>query len=66
MEAIEYILKEPQTAGIVIALLWIGYMARQVKRLQDRLDLVQDRQQESRAALRSMGVLAKTDLNPEP
>lgn len=62
MEVVEIVLNNPQTAGIVIALLWIGYMTRQVNRLQDRLDLVQDRQHENRDALRQMGLLTKTDI----
>lgn len=62
MELVEIVLKNPQTAGIVISLAWIAYMTRQVARLQDRLDLVQDRQIENRDALRAVGLLQKTDL----
>jgi hypothetical protein len=62
MEVIKIILENPQSAGIVIALVWIGYMTRQVNRLQNRLDFVQDRQLENRQALRSVGMLSKTDI----
>jgi hypothetical protein len=65
MEVIKFVLENPNTVGVVIALLWVGYMTKQVKRLQDRLDFVQDRQFENREALQRVGLLHRTDLKDD-